>query len=158
MKVSSMFVIGLVVGALTVFGVRAASSTGSDGRPSPPTAADPHAGHDMTGVPKPAPGSAPAPAPAPARAPAPAPAPTPAPAPVASGDASDMEHARHDMKAPENLICPVMGKEVDPDVFIDHEGRRIGFCCPPCIDEFKADPAKFIKKVDAEIAARKGGK
>ena len=62
------------------------------------------------------------------------------------------------MKQPVNQICPVMGNEVDPDVFVDHEGRRIGFCCPPCIPTFKADPAKYIKKVDAELAAREESK
>jgi YHS domain-containing protein len=62
------------------------------------------------------------------------------------------------MREPENLICPVMGNEVDPDLFVDYEGRRIGFCCPPCVEKFKADPEKYLEKVDAELAARKGGK
>ena len=51
-----------------------------------------------------------------------------------------------------------MGNEVDPDVYVDHKGRRIGFCCPPCIAKFNANPAKYLKKVDAEIAARTGDK
>ncbi len=67
-----------------------------------------------------------------------------------AGGAADM--------LPENQTCPVMGNPVDPKVFVDHNGRRIGFCCPGCDDLFKANPEKYLKKVDAEIAARSGGK
>lgn len=61
-------------------------------------------------------------------------------------------------KIPENRICPVMGNPVDPKVYVDYEGRRIGFCCAGCDDLFKANPEKYLKKVDAELAARKGAK
>lgn len=59
-----------------------------------------------------------------------------------------------DERAPENAICPVMGNPVDPEVYVDYEGRRIGFCCPGCDAEFMADPEKYLKKVDAELAAK----
>lgn len=26
-------------------------------------------------------------------------------------------------------------------------GKRIYFCCPPCIQEFKRDPEKYMKKM-----------
>jgi YHS domain-containing protein len=55
---------------------------------------------------------------------------------------------------PENQVCPVMGNEVDPRVFVDYKGRRIAFCCPGCDESFLADPEKYLKKVDAEISAR----
>ena len=47
--------------------------------------------------------------------------------------------------------CPVMGGPIDPKMFTEHEGRRIYFCCAACIEKFKADPEKYIAKVDAEL-------
>ena len=45
-----------------------------------------------------------------------------------------------------NKFCAVVhGDPVDPTVFIMHEGKKIGFCCADCIDEFKKDPAKYLK-------------
>lgn len=55
---------------------------------------------------------------------------------------------------PENRRCPVMGNPVDPGVYIDYQGRRIGFCCPGCDEAFLANPAKYLKIIDKEIAAR----
>ncbi len=48
--------------------------------------------------------------------------------------------------------CPVMGGEIDPAVFLDYEGRRIYFCCPECIEEFKKDPEAYLRKVDEELS------
>ncbi len=62
--------------------------------------------------------------------------------------------AQGDEHPPENEICPVMGNPVDPRVFVDYEGRRIGFCCPGCDQTFQEDPETYLRKVDAEIAAR----
>jgi YHS domain-containing protein len=44
--------------------------------------------------------------------------------------------------------CPVMGGEIDRDVYYDHEGKRIYFCCPGCIGEFKKDPQKYLKVLE----------
>jgi hypothetical protein len=44
-----------------------------------------------------------------------------------------------------------MGK---PHTFV-HEGREIKFCCEGCNDDFKADTAKYIKKFDDAVAAKK---
>ncbi|MCU0722921.1 MAG: YHS domain-containing protein [Planctomycetes bacterium] len=55
-------------------------------------------------------------------------------------------------KAPAELkpqaTCPVMGRPILKDVYLDHEGKRIYFCCPPCKDEFLKDPAKYLKKLE----------
>jgi YHS domain-containing protein len=56
-------------------------------------------------------------------------------------------------RAPENAICPVMGNEVDPEIYVDYAGRRIGFCCPGCDKLFLEDPEKYLVKVDAELRA-----
>jgi len=44
--------------------------------------------------------------------------------------------------------CPLMGGEINKEVFVDHEGQRIYFCCPGCIPKFKEDPAGYIKKLE----------
>ena len=47
--------------------------------------------------------------------------------------------------------CPVMGGAINREYFTDYEGRRVYFCCPQCIDEFKKDPEKYLAKLDEEI-------
>lgn len=46
--------------------------------------------------------------------------------------------------------CPIMGGPVNTNVFADAEGKRVYFCCSACIGEFKKDPAKVIKQIEAE--------
>lgn len=43
--------------------------------------------------------------------------------------------------------CPVMGNPIDKGQFVDHQGKRIYFCCSSCKEEFRKDPAKYIKKL-----------
>ncbi|HLQ39007.1 MAG TPA: c-type cytochrome domain-containing protein [Planctomycetota bacterium] len=47
---------------------------------------------------------------------------------------------------PVNTVCPVSGKPVDPRYLLLHDGKVIGFCCPNCPAEFKANPAKYPLK------------
>ena len=35
-----------------------------------------------------------------------------------------------------NTICPIMGGEATEDVSVDWNGKKVGFCCPPCIEEW----------------------
>ena len=53
--------------------------------------------------------------------------------------------------------CIVSGEELGGDmgepVVMVYEGREIKFCCNACVKQFKADPQKFIKKLD-EAAAK----
>lgn len=46
--------------------------------------------------------------------------------------------------------CPVMGGAVDKAIFVDHNGKRVYFCCEGCPETFKQDPAKYIKKLEDE--------
>ena len=134
MKASSLFVLGLAIGGLTVFGVRAVSLEDDDtatqheapNPEAPPAGDDAHPGHTDTTEDPEEPGEA-----------------TPA---EESGDLAD--------KQPENTICPVMGNPVDPEIYVDYEGRRIGFCCPGCDRVFLEDPEKYLKKLDADLAGR----
>jgi YHS domain-containing protein len=41
------------------------------------------------------------------------------------------------------VLCPVTGDAVDSKAFIEQGGQKIHFCCPECIDKYKADPAKY---------------
>jgi len=45
-------------------------------------------------------------------------------------------------------VCPVMGGPIDKDIYVDHEGRRVYFCCTACVDAFKQDPEKYLRKLD----------
>lgn len=46
-----------------------------------------------------------------------------------------------------NAKCPVMGGDVQKNIYSIHEGKIYHFCCPACVPEFKKDPAQFIAKV-----------
>jgi rhodanese-related sulfurtransferase/YHS domain-containing protein len=44
-------------------------------------------------------------------------------------------------------VCPVMGGRIDKNVYTDHEGQRIYFCCPACKPAFEKDPDKYLQKM-----------
>jgi YHS domain-containing protein len=46
--------------------------------------------------------------------------------------------------------CPVMGGEIKKDIYADHDGKRVYFCCESCKGEFAKDPAKYIEKLEAD--------
>ncbi|MDP2904982.1 MAG: YHS domain-containing protein [Candidatus Omnitrophota bacterium] len=54
-----------------------------------------------------------------------------------------------------NKICPVSGEKIAEDLktTYEYEGKIYNFCCPACIEEFKKDPEKYIKKVEEELKA-----
>ncbi|HIE71799.1 MAG TPA: YHS domain-containing protein [Planctomycetes bacterium] len=56
---------------------------------------------------------------------------------------------------PVNDKCPVTDEAVDAAQFVDHEGRRVAFCCAKCKAKFQKDPAKFAAKLPAQ---KKGAK
>ena len=43
------------------------------------------------------------------------------------------------------------GEMGDPYVFT-HEGREVKLCCKGCLDDFKKDAAKYVKKMEAAEA------
>src|SRR5690349_11766262 len=71
---------------------------------------------------------------------------------VAADKAKDAEKAK-----PINKKCPVEGGDVDPTVTVQYKGKTIGFCCDTCPPDFNKDPEKYMKKVNAELAAEKKG-
>jgi len=54
-----------------------------------------------------------------------------------------------------NKVCPVSGDAVgDPaNATVEYEGKSYNLCCPACVAPFKKDPAKYIEKVNEELAA-----
>jgi YHS domain-containing protein len=46
--------------------------------------------------------------------------------------------------------CPVLGNPINKDIYVDYNGKRIYFCCAGCPQEFKKDPAKYMKKLEEE--------
>ena len=56
-----------------------------------------------------------------------------------------------------NQFCPVMGEAVDGETTAEWNGKTIGFCCPPCIDEWNAMSDEERTAALAEAAEKKGG-
>ena len=52
--------------------------------------------------------------------------------------------------AKEQATCPLMGGKINKDIYADHAGKRVYFCCAGCIAPFKKDPEKYIKKLESE--------
>ena len=54
-------------------------------------------------------------------------------------------------KGKKQAKCPVMERyDVDPSKYIDIKGYRIYTCCKGCINQIKANPDKYIKKLKAQ--------
>ncbi len=50
----------------------------------------------------------------------------------------------------EQRFCPVMtDMAVNRDLYVDHDGKRVYFCCPGCIPTFQADPEKYMEQLEA---------
>ncbi len=46
--------------------------------------------------------------------------------------------------------CPVLGGNIDKQVYTDYKGKRIYFCCQGCDAEFQKDPEKYLKKMQEQ--------
>ncbi|MBN2037439.1 MAG: efflux RND transporter periplasmic adaptor subunit [Chitinispirillaceae bacterium] len=54
------------------------------------------------------------------------------------------KHAQKTRLVPQKT-CPVMGGEINKEIFVDYKGRRIYFCCAGCNATFLKDPEKYLK-------------
>ncbi len=63
---------------------------------------------------------------------------------------SDSGHSKHSQAAKnvKNKICPVSGEKIleKTKTTYEYNGKVYNFCCASCIDDFKKDPTKYIKK------------
>ena len=41
--------------------------------------------------------------------------------------------------------CPVMGGPVNSDIYVDHQGQRVHFCCQGCVQAFQNDPERYVE-------------
>jgi mono/diheme cytochrome c family protein/YHS domain-containing protein len=58
---------------------------------------------------------------------------------------------RNERNKPVNEMCPVAtDKKVDPAITLEHDGRRVGFCCAKCKAAFQKEPAKYADKLPAK--------
>ncbi|MGC9195993.1 MAG: YHS domain-containing protein [Syntrophobacteraceae bacterium] len=47
--------------------------------------------------------------------------------------------------------CPVLSKDpINKKIFVDYKGKRIYFCCRSCIAQFKKNPEKYMKQMEAQ--------
>ena len=46
--------------------------------------------------------------------------------------------------------CPVMGGEINKEVYVDYKGQRVYFCCPGCEGTFLKEPEKYLEKMRSE--------
>lgn len=53
-----------------------------------------------------------------------------------------------------NKICPVSGEKIDEKATYEYQGKIYHFCCSSCIEDFKKDPEKYIKKVEEELKGK----
>jgi YHS domain-containing protein len=75
---------------------------------------------------------------------------TPAGVPATQETEPEVGAARPDEETPRiaQTVCPVMGGKINPDIYVDHNGRRVYFCCKACVEQFKEEPEKYLKKLD----------
>jgi YHS domain-containing protein len=49
--------------------------------------------------------------------------------------------------------CPVLGGNINKQIYADYQGKRIYFCCQGCDQEFKKNPEKYMKKLKEQGVA-----
>jgi len=64
-----------------------------------------------------------------------------------SADSGKDLRAAEKTKSSVQTTCPVMGGEINKNIYTDYKGSRIYFCCSACPGEFKKNPEKYMKKL-----------
>lgn len=68
--------------------------------------------------------------------------------PAAKADAKDKKATTEIAQK----TCPVMlGKKINPALFVEHDGLKVYLCCKDCVEKFKKEPAKYIAEVYRQI-------
>ena len=53
-----------------------------------------------------------------------------------------------DLAGIEQKTCPVMeGNPINPDIYVEYQGKKVYFCCNICREKFLADPEKYVAKL-----------
>jgi len=61
-----------------------------------------------------------------------------------------VEKAEQKVELKSQTTCPVMGGAIQKETFVDYNGKRIYFCCTPCVEEFNKNPEKYLDKLEKE--------
>jgi P-type Cu+ transporter len=70
-------------------------------------------------------------------------------------DSEMSPHSDHAVVAPAEVLDPVCGMTISPDQavgHIEHKGRSYYFCSQSCLEQFEADPDRFLADRPAAIA------
>ena len=51
------------------------------------------------------------------------------------------------MSSGQQTVCPVSDYNIDPNVWVEHQGRRVYLCCDGCKDAFQKYPERFVTKL-----------
>ncbi|MHC4444994.1 MAG: heavy metal-binding domain-containing protein [Planctomycetota bacterium] len=57
----------------------------------------------------------------------------------------------HVANALKQKTCTVSGKPIDEKTFINHENRKVYFCCKSCINKFQNSPNKYLPALYRQI-------
>ncbi len=69
--------------------------------------------------------------------------------PALANEGSHKKHGHKDgHEAKMQKTCPVMGGKINKDLYVDAKGKRIYVCCKGCISKVKAEPEKYIEKLE----------
>lgn len=60
---------------------------------------------------------------------------------------SEPQEPQENAAAGVQTVCPVMGGKIQEDVYTEYQGKKVYFCCPACVEKFKADPEKYLSKL-----------
>ncbi len=64
-------------------------------------------------------------------------------------DEPEMAEAEVEDAMENQQYCPVMeGNEINRDLYADHDGKRVYFCCAACISAFEEEPEKYMEKLE----------
>ncbi len=66
---------------------------------------------------------------------------------MAMHDPAAMDQTPVKAVAGEQTTCPVMGGAIDKTIFVEYKGKKVYFCCPGCVETFKANPEKYLAKL-----------
>ena len=47
----------------------------------------------------------------------------------------------------EQTVCPVMGGAINKNMFTEHKGKKVYFCCAGCKEKFEKEPGKYLAKL-----------
>jgi len=56
------------------------------------------------------------------------------------------------VKDMQGSVCPVSSGPMDRKISYIYKGTKYYFCCPMCVDKFKASPEKYIKNTSGNQA------